>query len=109
MSDSPKTLPEYIKWLKRAESKPHLYDNDEYIRIKKELYQAKKLRQLLKEEEKAYVGFGYQKKPMPPVTVTEMQKAVTNELQSIAEVVDTTETEVVESVDVEVVEDTNEV
>ena len=48
MSDSPKTLPEYIKWLKRAESKPHLYDNDEYIRIKKELYQAKKLRQLLK-------------------------------------------------------------
>ena len=92
MSDSPKTLPEYIKWLKRAESKPHLYDNDEYIRIKKELYQAKKLRQLLKEEEKAYVGFGYQKKPMPPV-----------------EVVDTTETEVVESVDVEVVEDTDEV
>lgn len=92
MSDSPKTLPEYIKWLKKAESKPWLYENDEYIRIKKELYQAKKLKRLLQEEEKAYVGFGYQRKPMPPV-----------------EVVDTTETEVVESVDVEVVEDTNEV
>jgi hypothetical protein len=92
MSDSPKTLPEYIKWLKKAESKPHLYDNDEYVRIKKELYQAKKLKRLLQEEEKAYVGFGYQKKPMPPV-----------------EVVDTTETEVVESVDVEIMEDANEV
>lgn len=94
MSDSPKTLPEYIKWLKKAESKPHLYDNDEYIRIKKELYQAKKLKRLLQEEEKAYVGFGYQRKPMPA-----------------AEVVDTTETEVVESVDVikEIMEDANEV
>ena len=91
-NNEPQTLPEYIKWLKKAESKPHLYDNDEYIRIKKELYQAKKLKRLLQEEEKSYTGFGYQKKPMPPV-----------------EIVDTTETEVVESVDVEVVEDTNEV
>jgi hypothetical protein len=91
-NNEPQTLPEYIKWLKKAESKPHLYDNDEYIRIKKELYQAKKLRKLLSDEEKSYTGFGYQRKPMPPV-----------------EVVDTTETEVVESVDVEIMEDANEV
>ena len=91
-NNEPQTLPEYIKWLKKAERKPHLYDNDEYIRIKKELYQAKKLRQILKEEEKSYTGFGYQRKPMPAV-----------------EIVDTADEEVVESVDVEVVEDTDEV
>lgn len=90
--NEPQTLPQYIKWLKKAESKPHLYDTDEYIRIKKELYQAKKLKKLLREEEKSYIGFGYQRTPMPPV-----------------EIVDTTEEEVVESVEVEVVEDTNEV
>ena len=91
-NNEPQTLPEYIKWLKRAESKPHLYENDEYIRIKKELYQAKKLKQILQQEEKSYMGFGYQRKPMPAV-----------------EIVDTAEEEVVESVDVEVVEDTHEV
>jgi len=66
-----------------------LYENDEYIRIKKELYQAKKLKQILQQEEKSYMGFGYQRKEMPAV-----------------EIVDTAEEEVVESVDVEVVEDT---
>ena len=88
-NNEPQTLPEYIKWLKKAESKPHLYENDEYIRIKKELYQAKKLKQILQQEEKSYMGFGYQRKEMPAV-----------------EIVDTAEEEVVESVDVEVVEDT---
>lgn len=87
-NNSPQTLPEYIKWLKRAEQKPWLYDNDEYIKIKKELYQAKKLRKLLREEDKSFQGFGYQRKPMPAV-----------------EIVDTAEEEVVKSVDVEVVED----
>ena len=100
-TNTPQTLPQYIKWLKRAESKPSLYDNDEYVKIKKELYQAKKLKKLLDNEEKSFRGFGYQRNPMPKVDIQDYQE----EKITIEDVVDYTPNEVVESVDVEVVED----
>ena len=87
MNNQPQDLNQYISWLKKTQDKPHLYDNDEWIRLKKELYQAKKLKKILQEEEKSFMGFGYQRKPMKPVEVVNVEKPV----------------------DVEVVEDTDEV
>ena len=65
MTKEPQTLNQYIRWLKTAVEKGYLYDNEEYVKIKKELYQAKKLRQLIKEREKAAYGFGYEFKSLP--------------------------------------------
>ena len=65
MTQEPQTLNQYIRWLKTAVDKGHLYDTDEYAKIKKELYQAKKLRQLVNERRKAAYGFGYKFEPLP--------------------------------------------
>ena len=64
----PQSLKQYIKWLKNAVEKGHLYDTEEYAKIKKELYQAKKLRQLVQAREKASYGFGYTFDPLPSPT-----------------------------------------
>ncbi len=61
--NQPKTLEQYIKWLKTALKKDYLYDHEEYIKIRKELYQAKKLKTLLSTEEKSHKGFGYTYEP----------------------------------------------
>ena len=55
----PQNLKQYIKWLQQAVDKGHLYDEAEYAKIKKELYQAKKLRTLVQAQEKSLYGFGY--------------------------------------------------
>lgn len=93
-NNTPQTLPQYIKWLKNAYKKPWLYDTDEFIRIKKELYQAKKLKKILENEEKSFRGFGYSKEPMPEVNIVE----------TVEDVVDYTPGDTVHSVDVEVME-----
>lgn len=59
MTQAPSSINQYIKWLRNAVNKPHLYDNDEFVRIKKELYQAEQVRSTLKNLEKAQQGFGY--------------------------------------------------
>jgi hypothetical protein len=64
----PQSLKQYIKWLEQAVDKGHLYDTEEYARIKKELYQAKKLRQLVQAREKAAYGFGYKFESLPRPT-----------------------------------------
>ena len=61
----PQSLKQYIKWLEQAVEKGHLYDTEEYAKIKKELFQAKKLRTLIQTREKAAYGFGYQFDPLP--------------------------------------------
>jgi len=58
-NNSPSSLKQYIKWLTQAVEKGHLYDNEEYAKIKKELYQAKQLRKLVNAREKSTYGFGY--------------------------------------------------
>lgn len=60
----PKSLNQYIKWLNQAVEKGHLYDTEEYAKIKKELYQAKKLRQLVQARNKSAYGFGYKFEPL---------------------------------------------
>jgi len=59
MTQAPSSINQYIKWLRNAVSKPHLYDEDEFVRIKKELYQAEQVRSTLKNLEKSQQGFGY--------------------------------------------------
>ena len=59
MTQAPSSINQYIKWLRNAVSKPHLYDNDEFVKIKKELYQAEQVRSTLKNLEKSQQGFGY--------------------------------------------------
>ena len=61
----PQSLNQYIKWLNQAVEKGHLYDSEEYAKIKKELYQAKKLRQLVQARNKSAYGFGYKFEPLP--------------------------------------------
>jgi hypothetical protein len=61
----PKSLKQYIKWLQQAIDNGHLYDSEEYAKLKKELYEAKRLRQLVQIREKAAYGFGYQFEPLP--------------------------------------------
>ncbi len=58
-TNTPTSLNQYIKWLRNAVDKGHLYDSDEYYRIKKELYEAVEVRNKLKHLEKAQRGFGY--------------------------------------------------
>ena len=58
-TNQPKSLKQYIKWLKQAVEKGHLYDAEEYAKIKKELYQAKQLRKLVQAQERSLYGFGY--------------------------------------------------
>ena len=58
-TNTPTSLNQYIKWLRNAVDKGHLYDSDEYYRIKKELYEAIEVRNKLKQLEKAQRGFGY--------------------------------------------------
>jgi hypothetical protein len=58
-TNNPRSLKQYIKWLKQAAEKGHLYDAEEYARIKKELYQAKQLRKLVHAKERSLYGFGY--------------------------------------------------
>lgn len=81
---SPDTLKKYIKWLRNAVDKGHLYDEEEYYKIKQELRKALIVREQLQAVEKRSRGFGYE---IPKV------------------VVDTTPDDVVESVDPEIVED----
>lgn len=100
-SNSPQTLKQYIKWLKKAEKKGYLYDNDEYARIKKELYQAKRLKELLEREEKSYRGFGYKYEPIKPVSIENSSTAVIEREETVVE-------SGVQTVEVEVMEDTNE-
>ncbi len=59
MTQAPSSIKQYIKWLRNAVSKPHLYDEEEFTRIKRELYQAQKVRSTLKNLEKSHQGFGY--------------------------------------------------
>ena len=61
----PQSLNQYIKWLQQAVDKGHLYDTEEYAKIKKELYQAKQLRKLVQAREKSAYGFGYQFESLP--------------------------------------------
>lgn len=96
-TNSPQTLPQYIGWLKNAYKKPWLYDTDEYVRIKKELYQAKKLKKILEDEDKSLRGFGYQRKPVPKVDI----------IETVEDVVDYTPGDEVKLVDVEVMESTD--
>ena len=94
---SPNTLPKYIKWLKKAVSKPYLYTYEEYAKIKKELYEANKLKKLLREQERSSQGFGYKKKPLKDFKV--------KEVETVEDVVDYTPGDDVKSVEVEVVEE----
>ena len=63
-NNQPQSLKQYIKWLQQAVDKGHLYDSEEYARIKKELYQAKRLRNLVQAKQKALYGFGYIYEPV---------------------------------------------
>jgi hypothetical protein len=58
-TNTPTSLNQYIKWLRNAVDKGHLYDSEEYYRIKKELHEALKVRTQLNQLEKAQRGFGY--------------------------------------------------
>ena len=58
-TNQPQNLKQYIKWLKKAVDQGHLYDAEEYAKIKKELYQAKQLRKLVQAQERSLYGFGY--------------------------------------------------
>ena len=58
-TNTPTSLTQYIKWLRNAVDKGHLYDSEEYYRIKKELHEALNVRNQLKQLEKAQRGFGY--------------------------------------------------
>ena len=58
-TNQPQNLKQYIKWLKKAVDKAHLYDDQEYAKIKKELYQAQQLRKLVHARERSLYGFGY--------------------------------------------------
>ena len=58
-TNTPTSLNQYIKWLRNAVDKGHLYDSEEYYRIKKELHEALNVRNQLKQLEKAQRGFGY--------------------------------------------------
>lgn len=58
-TNTPKSLNQYIKWLRNAVDKGHLYDSEEYYRIKKELYEAVKVRDQINQIEKVQRGFGY--------------------------------------------------
>ena len=58
-TNEPQNLKQYIKWLKQAVEKGHLYDAEEYAKIKKELYQAQQLRKLVHARERSLYGFGY--------------------------------------------------
>ena len=60
----PKSLKQYIKWLTQALEKSHLYDAEEYAKIKKELYQARQLRKLVHARERSLYGFGYIDEPV---------------------------------------------
>jgi hypothetical protein len=68
MTQTPQNLKQYIRWLQNAVDKSHLYDNEEYAKIKKELYQAKKLRQLVQTRNKSAYGFGYKFEELPRPT-----------------------------------------
>ncbi len=58
-TNTPKSLNQYIKWLRNAVDKGHLYDSEEYYRIKKELHEAVKVRTQINQLEKSQRGFGY--------------------------------------------------
>jgi hypothetical protein len=58
-ANTPTSLNQYIKWLRNAVDKGHLYDSEEYHKIKKELYEALKVRTNLSQLEKSQRGFGY--------------------------------------------------
>ena len=58
-ANTPTSLNQYIKWLRNAVDKGHLYDSSEYYKIKKELYEAVEVRNKLKHLEKSQRGFGY--------------------------------------------------
>ena len=58
-TNQPQNLKQYIKWLRNAVKQGHLYDAEEYAKIKKELYQAQKLRTLVQAQDKSIYGFGY--------------------------------------------------
>ena len=58
-TNQPQSLKQYIKWLKNAVKQGHLYDAEEYAKIKKELYQARQLRRLVQAKERSLYGFGY--------------------------------------------------
>ena len=52
------------KALTAALEKPHLYDSEEYAKLRKQAYQLRKLRQKLINDQKAYRGFGYTYEPI---------------------------------------------
>ena len=62
-TNQPTTLKQYIKWLRNAVNKGHLYDNEEFYRIKKELRESLKVRDQLSQLEKSEKGFGYTYEP----------------------------------------------
>ena len=63
-TNQPQSLKQYIKWLRQAVEKGHLYDSEEYAKIKKELYQAQQLRKLVHARERSLYGFGYINEPV---------------------------------------------
>ena len=63
-TNQPQSLKQYIKWLRQAVEKSHLYDEEEYAKIKKELYQAQQLRKLVHARERSLYGFGYINEPV---------------------------------------------
>ena len=63
-TNQPQSLKQYIKWLRQAVEKSHLYDSEEYAKIKKELYQAQQLRKLVQAKERSHYGFGYINEPV---------------------------------------------
>ena len=63
-TNQPQSLKQYIKWLRQAVDKGHLYDSEEYAKIKKELYQAQQLRKLVQAKERSHYGFGYINEPV---------------------------------------------
>ena len=63
-TNQPQSLKQYIKWLRQAVEKGHLYDSEEYAKIKKELYQAEQLRKLVHARERSLYGFGYINEPV---------------------------------------------
>lgn len=86
MTQTPQNLKQYIRWLQNAVNKGHLYDNEEYARIKKELYQAKKLRQLVQTRQKSAYGFGYQFEELPsPISVSDTRSGEDDGVRSEGE------------------------
>lgn len=88
------------KAIKKALDKPELYDAEEFHTLKKQYHQIKKLREKQKNDEKAYLGFGYK---LTPITYDEVNSLVNGnpeDQETQEDVVESVEVEVMESADV---------